>query len=98
MGGEGRAAMADHTGGTDQLDAFLVAHCFKIVGMDGLMQPVLVVVFNHDGKDLAAVGMETRLDGHDLAGNGRMDRGADKAACFGDGLSHVHDVTHLDAG
>ena len=57
------------------------------------MQAVLAVVFDHNGQHLAAIGMQTRLHCRDLTGHGCMDRSADKAAGFRDGLSQIHGIT-----
>ena len=64
--------------------------------MHGLMQTVLAVVLDDDGQDLAAVLMQARLNRHDLARNGRMDRRADEAAGLGDGLSQIHGIADRD--
>ena len=57
--------------------------------MHGLVLAVLAIIFNYDGQNLAAVRMQARLDCLYLAGNGSMDRSADKAAGFRDRLSQV---------
>jgi hypothetical protein len=82
--------MADDAGRTDALDTLLIAHGSEVVGMHGLVLAVLAIIFNYDGQNLAAVRMQARLDCLYLAGNGSMDRSADKAAGFRDRLSQVH--------
>ena len=62
--------------------------------MYGLVRTVLAVIRDNDGQDLAAVRMQARLDCLYLAGNGSMDRSADKAAGFRDRLSQVHGVAN----
>ena len=86
--------MADDAGRTDALDTLLIAHGSEVVGMHGLVLAVLAIIFNYDGQNLAAVRMQARLDYLYLAGNGSMDRSADKAAGFRDRLSQVHGVAN----
>ena len=62
--------------------------------MHGLVLAVLAIIFNYDGQNLAAIRMQARLDCLYLAGNGSMDRSADKAAGFRDRLSQVHGVAN----
>ena len=62
--------------------------------MHGLVLAVLAIIFNYDGQNLAAVRMQARLDCLYLAGNGSMDRSADKAAGFRDRLSQVHGIAN----
>ena len=94
MGREGCTAMADDAGRTDALDTLLIAHGSEVVGMHGLVLAVLAIIFNYDGQNLAAVRMQARLDCLYLAGNGSMDRSADKAAGFRDRLSQVHGIAN----
>ena len=93
VGREGRAAVADNTGRADALDALLIGHGSKVIRVHGLVRAVLAVVLDHDGQDLAAVLVQARLDRLYLTGNGCVDRSADKAAGFRDGLSQVHGIT-----
>ena len=94
MGREGCTAMADDAGRTDALDTLLIAHGSEVVGMHGLVLAVLAIIFNYDGQNLAAIRMQARLDCLYLAGNGSMDRSADKAAGFRDRLSQVHGIAN----
>ena len=89
---EGRTAMTDHAGFPDDVDALIIGHRCEVIRMHRLMQTVFPIIFDNDGQNLTAIGVQTRLDRDDLTGNGCMNRRADKAARFCNHLSHIHDI------
>ena len=94
-GGEHGAAHADDAGVANAREnGFLILQLR--LGQRGQIGTwgVLIVIFDYHGRDVVPQGMGSRLDGDDLAGHGRMNRGGNRRGIVADLLAHRHIITH----
>ena len=99
MGGEGGASHAHDAILLDKLQQAgrVLFHLFR-VGMDALVHPVQMVVFDHHGHDRLPVGVEPGLHGRHRAGHAGVDDGGDRRLAAPDDLPQLDVVPFFHRG